>query len=285
MNVRRVAWIAAVIGLLATAPQAANAAVVRSWDSNNEDGGDLFSSGTTDFEYGTLRSELQATGHTVLPGVATLSPSVLTGVDVFFHGRSGGGVPAHILSASEATAIQGFMAAGGCVIVESNSEPQEQASANSMLGALGLGAPFNGAVGGSQTTTAGTFANVVTHTTVGPFGDLRGQSFGSSINSDITPGTGTVVGTNAGIRTLVEYQLSPNAYVLATGDPYGFGLFQSPTGSLFNANNQSMYLNFISQCGSAKAAAPAMSVPALVVLAGLIFLVGWVSLRRRPHVA
>lgn len=215
------------------------AQVVRSWDDANQRGGDLATGAGTDFDYGQLRADILARGHSVLPGISTITLANLAGVNVFFHGTS-----SHILSASEQAALATFVNAGGCVIIEANSDPNEQASGNSALSGLGLGSPYNGLVSGSNGSTAGLFSNNVTATTVGPLGDLRGLTFGSSLCADITTTGGTLVGTNGTVNCMVEYVVG-NGRVLACGDPYGFGLFVNPTGSLYNPNNSKAYLNFI----------------------------------------
>ncbi|MCK4375886.1 MAG: hypothetical protein KAX19_11170, partial [Candidatus Brocadiae bacterium] len=213
----------------------AEAITIRSWDSATQRGSDLFSAPMGSLDYGAFRNALLARGHTILPGVSTLSASSLSAVQVFFHGTS-----PNIVTAAEAAALNSFVTAGGYLIVEANSLSSEQAGANSMLAALGLGSPYAGATGGGP---SGTFQNVVTATTVGPLGDLRGLTFGSSLTADIDPTGGTLVGVNAAIRAMVEYNAGLGL-VLAVGDPYGFGLFY-PGGSRFNDNNRKAYLNFI----------------------------------------
>jgi hypothetical protein len=219
----------------------AEAGTLRSWNSATQRGGDLFNAGNDTLQYSAFESALLGRSHTILPGLSTLTEAGLAGVDVFFHGTS-----SRILTPAESTVLRNFVIGGGSLIIEANSDPSEQASGNSLLAALGLGSPYTGIVGGEQTSTAGTFLNVTSATTVGPLGDLRGLNFGSSLVADINPTGGTLIGTNDAIRAMVEFMpFSGGGKVLAVGDPYGFNLFQRPGDSSFNPNNQKAYLNFI----------------------------------------
>jgi hypothetical protein len=227
--------------LIALSSGLAAAATIRSWDSANQRGGDLFGAGLGSIEYGHLSNALTGRGHVILPGVSTLTAADLANVDVFFHGTS-----SRVVTPAEGAVLSDFVAHGGCLIVESNSVPEEQQAADAILVAVGIGPCHTGTVGGVNDAAGGTFDNVVTRTTVGPLGDLRGQTFGTSVSSELTPGTGTVVGRVPGpLVAIVEF----SAAVLATGDPYGLNLFQNPTESLYNPNNEKAYLNFIETCG------------------------------------
>jgi hypothetical protein len=83
-------------------------------------------------------------------------------------------------------------------------------------------------------------------TTVGPFGDLRGLSFGSSLVTTLALGPGVAVGSNGASLSMVEFVIG-SGHVLAVGDPYGFGLFMNPGASLYNPNNANAYLNFLAE--------------------------------------
>jgi len=222
----------------------AGALTIRSWDDANQRGGDLFGSGLSRLEYGHLAAALTTNGHTVLPGISALTPANLAGVDVFFHGTS-----SHIITAAEGSALADFVSHGGCLIVEVNSEPSEQLAGNAVMSALGVGSPFTGALGGTNSPTDGRFQNVVTRTTVGSQGDLRGLSYGTSLACVVAPGSGTIVGrVSGGLVTMVEY--SAPGHILAVGDPYGLNLFQNPPEFLYNLNNEKAYINFIGGCGA-----------------------------------
>lgn len=232
----------------ALAGNSASALTLRSWNSANQRGGDLFNAGNGAFQYSALSSSLVERSHTILPGVSTLTEANLADVDVFFHGTS-----SKILTAPESTVLRNFVETGGFVIVESDSIRFEQDAANSVLESLGLGSRYTGVVGGVNSPTGGTFENAVSLTTVGALGDLRGQTFGTSLSTeinpmvtDITPTGGTLIATNGSIRSMVEFQpFADGGHVLAVGDPYGLNLFQSSEQFLFNANNQKAYVNFI----------------------------------------
>ena len=81
----------------------ADAATIRSWDSANQAGGDLFL-GLQDNGYQTFRNTLLSRGHSVLPGISELTAANLSGLDVFFWGTS-----SHVLSASEQTVLSAFI--------------------------------------------------------------------------------------------------------------------------------------------------------------------------------
>lgn len=226
----------------------AGALTIRSWDSANQRGGDLFNAGNGALQYGAFSSSLLERLHTILPGVPTLTEANLADVDIFFHGAS-----SKILTDTESSVLRNFVKTGGCLIIEADSTHSEQISANSVLESLGLGSRYTGAVGGVNSSTGGMFKNTVSLTTVGTLGDLRGQTFGTSLATDINPMVtdispqgGTLIGTNGSIRSMVEFQPFANGgQVLAVGDPYGFNLFQSSDDSFFSSNNQKAYFNFI----------------------------------------
>ncbi|MEQ9001457.1 MAG: hypothetical protein RID53_33775 [Coleofasciculus sp. B1-GNL1-01] len=226
----------------------AGALTIRSWDSANQRGGDLFNAGNGALQYGAFSLSLLERLHTILPGVSTLTEANLADVDIFFHGAS-----SKTLTNTESSVLRNFVKTGGCLIIEADSTRSEQTSANSVLESLGLGSRYTGVVGGVNSSTGGTFTNTVSLTTVGTFGDLRGQTFGTSLATDINPMVtdisshgGMLIGTNGSIRSIVEFQPFANGgKVLAVGDPYGFNLFQSSDDSLYNSNNQKAYLNFI----------------------------------------
>jgi hypothetical protein len=241
MSMRTILVVFFVAAIACSAIGSADALTIRSWDDATQRGGDLFNAGSGITEYGALETALVNAGHTVLPGVSVLTAANLAGVNVFFHGAS-----SHLLSGSEQAALASFIQNGGYLIVEANSIATEQQSANTALGGLGLGSPYNGATGGSQSATAGRFGSLEACTTVGPYGDLRGLTFGSSLCTDITPGAGIVVGMNDNITCMVEFMpYAVGGKVLACGDPYGFNLFTDPGGGSYNINNLNAYLNFI----------------------------------------
>jgi len=263
---------AVLFGISATA----SAGVVVSWDSANQRGGDLHNAATSDLGYSAFEVGLLARGHTVLPGLSTLTAGGLADVDMFFHGTS-----SHILTAAEASAISNFVQNGGCVLVEADTLSNEWQSANSLLSALALGSLFNGSTGGGNSATGGLFSSNNTWATVGPMGDLRGLTFGVSVAADLNIGTGTLVGTNGSTDMIVEFQPygASGGRVLAVGDPLGFNLFQNASGGggLYNANDQAAYLNFFeNQVGGST-----IPAPAALLLGGLgVGLVNWLRRRR-----
>src|SRR4029453_11499974 len=78
-------WVVLLLAVCCAA-SVADAAGIRSWDNANQRGGDLSNAAGGELTYTQFRSALQARGHTILPGVATLTAANLAGVNVFLHG-------------------------------------------------------------------------------------------------------------------------------------------------------------------------------------------------------
>ena len=102
---------------------------------------------------------------------------------VFFWGTS-----THELTPEEAQALEGFVRGGGCLILETNAVPGEGEAANLAYNALGLGIRVLGGGGGE-----GVFQDVESATTVGPLGDLRGQSFATTFSRNLNATGHTLV--------------------------------------------------------------------------------------------
>jgi hypothetical protein len=238
-SMKRICLILAVLLCLAMVAGSAQALNIRSWDSNTQRGGDLYNAGTGALQYSSLEAGLTNAGHTILPGISTLTAANLAGVDLFYWGTS-----SHSLSVSEASVLANFMQGGGCLILEADTATSEYTAANTAFAALGLTAQYTGTAGGSESSNAGTFSNNLTRTTVGPFGDLRGQNFGSTLVVQLDPTGGTVVGSNQYV-SMAEFTGFPGlGGLLAFGDPYGFNLENDPTQSFYNPNNLAAILNF-----------------------------------------
>jgi hypothetical protein len=171
-------------------------------------------------------------GHTVLKGVSAINPFDLSEVDIFFWGTSD-----HVLNEEESKALNEFVTGGGCLILETNAYPGEDVAANSAYEALGLGPRVSGGGNGN-----GLFLDVISATTLGPLGDLRGQSFATTFSRKIDPTGHTLVAVSGSTNSMVEFKVG-EGLVLGVGDPYGFNLFDDSS-----PNNLNAYLNFIENC-------------------------------------
>src|SRR5262249_52952717 len=111
---------------------------------------------------------------------------------------------------------------------------------------LGLGS-IDPVFDGGNSTAQGTFANVVTETTVGLLADVRGGTWGGT-NSPSVPGGGVVVGSGGTPNKWGEYTVG-SGRVLGVADPYGFDIFTNNVGPFpgpyYNPNNLNAYLNFV----------------------------------------
>ncbi len=213
--------------------QIAQCATVRSWDGATQRGGDLAVGGAGSLQYGDLKTQLTNNGVSILPGVAggSLSAATLAGVDAFYWGTS-----SHLLTGAEATALSTYIRNGGWLILETDSDSSEAASANSAYNALGLGNRAGANVGAGF--IPGTYLNIVTATTVGQLGDFRGQSYLGSVGPAINPAGHTLVAvSNIPHDTWVEFSVGSGG-VLGVGDPMGFNLFSAD-------NNDEAITNYV----------------------------------------
>ena len=213
----------------------------------------------TDAEYAKLRASLLnpanfgsggivACDVVIAPGTPAITAAYLADKNIFFTSVFSGD-----LSASEATLIAAFVAGGGCVIVDANSDSGEQSAATSLLAAVGAAATIgpglscpNDAVGGAITASA----SVITD---GPFGNVAGGTFATSVSALIALDgrDQTLVTCDSGANVVRAFfpagaLAAGSGLVMYGGDPSAFDLFT--VGPLFNANNEVIYLNAIATC-------------------------------------
>lgn len=243
-----------ICGLLALTGSA-EALVIRSWDSDNQRYGDLYDASDQPFQYGILYQAFKDAGHTILPGLASMKAETLAGVDLFYWG-----VGSRQILSIEQGVLRRFLEGGGCMIVEASYS--EYLGANTALGSLwwGMGAHFTG----QHASPPGTFLNIASRTTVGPYGDLRGQAFkvytSEEVHLSVDRG-GLVI--NNGTSMMAEFKpvTGPGA-VLAIGEPMGLNVFHDPQRWLYNPNNLDAILNF------ASAQAAPVPLPGTLLLLG-----------------
>jgi hypothetical protein len=230
----------------ATPSPAAPALTVCSFDGSRSRS--PFATATGDLGYDQMRADLldpakfgpSGTVHRtviIAAGVPAITSSDLAGCDVFFTSVFTGA-----LSSTEASALDLAYRKGMRVITDADSDTAEQVSANSVMTALGRPAPFTGALDCPNDAAGGVVraAGPGDPAVYGPFGDLRTNTWGTSITAAMTTPNRPMArcGTSI-IRNVAAAKL------FVGGDPSGFDLFTSPSGSLFNPTNEAAYLNFI----------------------------------------
>jgi hypothetical protein len=169
-------------------------------------------------------------------GVKRITKANLRGCNVFFTSVFTG-----TLSATERQALRGAFNHGLRVITDADSDNPEARAVNSVLTALGFRAAFHGTTACPNEANGGTVRSLGPSdpAVYGPFGDLRGNTWGTSLSSVLRRYPATTRCGRAIVRSLKHRKL------LVGGDPSGFDLFTSPSGSLFNPTNEAAYLNFI----------------------------------------
>ena len=203
--------------------------------------------------YGTLRAALAdpanfGPGGTVpasvvlAPPISTATPESLAGCDVFFTSVFTGATPA------EAAAIANAVIAGMVLITDANSIAAEQAAVTTLLADLGGGSVGPGLQCGDN-PNGGTITGADTQITNGPFGDIRGGTWGTSLSA-----TASLAGGDVSLVTCtnsVRFEIPPgmlgpaSGLVMVGGDPSAFDLFTNPASGLHNPNNLTAYLNAI----------------------------------------
>jgi hypothetical protein len=181
---------------------------------------------------------------------ATATAAYLAGLDVFFAGDGTGTV-----SAAEGAALQAFHAGGGNIIVIGDSGSNLN-MANSILAAVAPGGMQLGATGCASSTTDGVIAGG-NEVGTGPFGNLGGGTFATTLTSGITLNGATAVVTctstgtvNMAIHPAGSVNGGGSGCIVALGDAGWFDLFTNAAGSIYNPNNVLTALNaFASACG------------------------------------
>ena len=216
-----------------------------------------FATTTGDLGYGQIRATLLDPAKfgpagtvkaavSIAPGIATLSAATLAGCAVFITSQM-----SNNLSTTEATALSNAVKGGMAVIADANSDAASQAAVNSILSALGTGRSVGPAsTCTAQTATEGVISNVFSPSVFGPFGNLSGGTFATSLSAVVNMAANdiTLVTCSSIVARAEIYRnaLGPNSgRVMVGGDPSGEDLFTKSGSAYYNANNEKMYLNFI----------------------------------------
>jgi hypothetical protein len=206
-----------------------------------------FATATGTLGYGQMRSDLLNPANfgpsgkvhrtiVIAAGVKRITKAGLRGCNVFFTSVFTGR-----LSATERSALKAAFKRGLRVITDADSDTPEANAVNSVLTALGFRAAFDGNIAclndanGGHVRSAGPGDPAV----YGPFGDLRGDTWGTSLSNVLRRYRAMTRCGTAVVRSIKHRR------VLVGGDPSGFDLFTSPSGPLFNPANEAAYLNFI----------------------------------------
>jgi len=206
-----------------------------------------FATATGALGYGQMRSDLLNPANfgssgkvhrtiVIAAGVKRITKANLRGCDVFFTSVFTGK-----LSTTERQALRGAFNHGLRVVTDADSDNPEARAVNSVLTALGFPAAFHGTTACPNVANGGTVRSAGPGDPVvyGPFGDLRGNTWGTSLSSVLRGYPATTRCGKAIVRSVKHRKL------LVGGDPSGFDLFTSPSASLFNPTNEAAYLNFI----------------------------------------
>ena len=185
---------------------------------------------------------------TIRPAIAVIDAAGLAGCDIFFFNEV-----AAAPSAAELTALMTAVNAGMKLIADGDSSIPN--GLNAVLGAMGGGRAASGAASCGNGATDGSISAVDDVATNGPFGDVRGGTFATSPSLVVTPAASddTLVTCTGIVRILVPAGAlsASSGAVMAGGDPSASDFF-FPGGAFANANNKTMYLNFVAS-GSAPA--------------------------------
>lgn len=192
----------------------------------------------------------------VAPPAAVITDSYLSDKDAFVTGLFTGE-----LSESEDAAIAAFVARGGVVIADCDSDRPSQSAASSLLSGIGTSARILGRLVCPNSSSAGTIEASFNQASSGPFGGIAGQSFAVSILASVLlDGRDRLLVTCSdrieNVRAVFpKGALSPNSgLVMYGGDPSGTDYFTDPRQELHNKNNLILYLNALATaCGAAGA--------------------------------
>ncbi|MCA9151719.1 MAG: hypothetical protein KDA92_20585 [Planctomycetales bacterium] len=236
---------------------AANAVTVRSLDSIQY-GGDIsierLPEGRT---YTALRNWIIAAGGEILPGTNTPTQSDLEDVDLFFFGRVKQDADYQV-SAATKSALRTFVELGGTLLIETEADVDSVRAANDVLDGLGLGRPVTtaGFGWGQAGPNAGKFTDQVGTLTVSTSIDLRNQTYGSTQTAAIsttlvTQLGGTVLGTNSGFNSIVEFTPFPTGgAVVFLGNPLMTDLFNRANEAYYSESNLLAFGNLFSSIDS-----------------------------------
>jgi hypothetical protein len=207
---------------------------------------------------------------TLAADLTTANAAALAGIDVLISSETGS------FSLAEVADIRQFVLDGNCLVLIEDSSSGTASS--QILQALDGGnvLPNNG---GGNGGAVGSFI-AAGASTVGPFGNLVGQTFAATLASQIVPGSSTIiVGQNAGWNALGEVPAGAlgvgSGGVLIASDVIFMDFFVPPATLYGNASNAAALMNFISM--------HAVPEPSSLALVGVIGAFAAAQRRGRRH--
>lgn len=185
----------------------------------------------------------------IAPGAPVITDDYLNGKNVLFTSVFTGD-----LTVAEQAAVSVFVARGGTLIVDANSVRAEQTAASSLLAALPSVATLGPNLTCANSAAGGTITENDNLLTNGPFGDIRGGTFGTSPTAINNMGIDDLPLMNCGRAARSYFPASAfGGLVMYGGDPSAFDLFTVPASGLFNPNNEVMYLSaFAAACSTSR---------------------------------
>ena len=220
-------------------------------------GGDLYANVLPGLEtYTQLRASLLEAGHQILPGIGIPRRDDLLGVDLFYWGVVDSVGQTFQLTDEQSAELRRHVSDGGSLLIEADSGEDLQAAQAALRAVVGADWIEGGGFGvGSNGPNAGQFSTADTEVLVGPWGDLRSQTFGTTSGAHIPSArldalSDTIIGTSLyqgfTFNTLVQMRpFAGGGRVVFVGDPVFSDQFTRSSSPWFNPNNVLAFMNLV----------------------------------------